>query len=83
MMECTGLEQRVFIGDILDADEEMHEIKVTFDDATWEDGGHEYSESQNEEFEMDGEYVTYDDLVLRFGKSKINTFIENAADDAR
>ena len=75
-----GLQQRVFIGDILDRSEDLLEIKLTLDEVVWENGD---VEQQNEDFELAGEVVTYYDLITRFGKSRIDEFVEEAIRNAR
>ena len=75
-----GLQQRVFIGDILDRSEDLLEIKLTLDEVVWENGD---VEQQNEDFELAGEVVTYYDLVTRFGKNRIDEFVTEAIRNAR
>jgi hypothetical protein len=58
----------------------LHEVQITFDELTMEDGS---TECQNEQFELNEQFVTYDDLTGRFGKAKVNAFIETANEDAR
>lgn len=76
----SEIEQRVYITDLLDPTERLREVKVTFDELVQEDG---WSEQQNEDFELDGEYVTYTELTDVFGEAKINAFIEEAVKQAR
>ncbi len=71
---------RSFVGDIADSHGKIAEISVTFDQ--WEYTNGEV-EPGNEHFELGGEFVTYTDLVRRFGKRNTDSFIERATENAR
>lgn len=72
--------QRVHIGDLLDKNDRLHEVKMTLDETVDNTG---YVEWQNEDFELAGEYVTYTELVDMFGAAKVDAFIEEATKNAR
>ena len=80
MIKRKEIIHRSFIGEVQDETEELHEVKVTLDEIVWEDG---HTEHQNEDFEVNNEFVTYTDLVDRFGEAKINALIEEAIKNAR
>ena len=69
------LVKRNFVGDI-----GPREIIITFDQYDHDNGS---TETANESYELEGEYVTYDQLVTKFGKRFIDDFIQNANDNAR
>ncbi len=71
---------RNFVGDIIDPQDRIAEVSFTFDQYEYRSGE---TEPGNEHFEMGGEYVTYADLVRRFGKKNTDAFIEKANENAR
>lgn len=73
------IQLRTFVSDIIDGDKPL-ELKVSIDEVVWEDG---FTEHQNEDFELNGEFVTYAELVDRFGKGKVDAFVEEATQNAR
>lgn len=57
-----------------------HRVTLTFDERPLGNGT---SETLNEDFELDGEYVSYGDLVAQFGRKRVDTFVEKAEQEAR
>ena len=67
-----------------------HELTVTFNYHEWSEG-HPYgdttayercSENSDEEYELDGESVTHDQLVEKFGADEAQKAIDRAIDNA-
>lgn len=80
MSACKEIQQRVYISDLLDETEQLQVVKLTLDEVAWDDGR---VECQDEFFELNGEYVTFIELALQFGKAKIESFIDDAMQNAR
>lgn len=73
------MRQRTFVGAVLDDSEDLVEVTMSFSEMDGALGVEQYGE----DFELDGEFVTYNDLVRRFGKARVDTFIEEAVQNAR
>lgn len=75
----SEIQQRSYTA-LLEDEYGPHRITLTFYERPLGDGT---SETLNEDFELDGEYVSYADLVRQFGRKRVDTFVEKAEREAR
>lgn len=55
-------------------------VTMYIDRKRW--AGDEEEEDTNEQFELEGEWVEYGDLVERFGEAAVERFVQNARERA-